>query len=132
MKNKEESAAQALKHLIEVSNKVARRDGDNLYGHPNHCHNVPGKWDRDGSRCEECAAWDAARLVANNEAPPSMLELLSPALVRFKEAYEFMEKAKADKSDSVYETGAMKDAVDWVESASSDLFKAMVEVGFTK
>lgn len=40
-----------------------REDDENDFGDPRHCHNVKGKWDKDGSDCESCAAWDQARAL---------------------------------------------------------------------
>ena len=34
-------------------------------GAPGHSHRVPGHWDRDGSKCEACAAYDALRALLN-------------------------------------------------------------------
>ena len=46
-----------LKHAaLEVL--TARDNDDAPYGHPSHCHGERGKWDRDGSKCEHCAAYD--------------------------------------------------------------------------
>lgn len=128
------SAAQALKNLISLVDKEARKDGENLFGNPGHCHSIPGKWDRDGSVCKSCEAWDAVRKVAKEPAAGQdspMLTAIAPALRQFMEAQEFMAKAKADKTDGVYETGVMRDAYDWVVSAGDSLFKALVEAGFS-
>lgn len=32
---------------------------------PGHMHNVPGKWDHDGSVCRQCESWAAARKLIN-------------------------------------------------------------------
>lgn len=31
---------------------------DDRKGDPRHCHLKPGHWDKDGSPCQSCAAWD--------------------------------------------------------------------------
>lgn len=49
-----------LEALKEAGRKVmAARDKDSLpYGDPGHCHATPGVWDRDGSVCLDCAAYN--------------------------------------------------------------------------
>ena len=37
---------------------TARDPDDEQFGYPGHAHRVRGKWDRDGSTCEQCAAFD--------------------------------------------------------------------------
>lgn len=32
---------------------------------PGHRHNVPGKWDHNGSVCRQCESWAAARKLLN-------------------------------------------------------------------
>ena len=36
---------------------------------PGHSHNVPGKWDKDGTPCEWCATWNAVRKCVKQNAP---------------------------------------------------------------
>ena len=36
---------------------------------PGHCHDIPGRWDEDGSACSWCAHWGTSRtLVATLQA----------------------------------------------------------------
>lgn len=30
---------------------------------PGHSHNVPGRWDHDGSECERCKAWSELKVA---------------------------------------------------------------------
>ena len=36
---------------------------------PGHSHNVPGKWDKDGTPCEWCATWNRVRKCVKQNAP---------------------------------------------------------------
>lgn len=36
----------------------ARDKGDDRTGDPRHCHTKLGHWDKDGSVCKSCAAWE--------------------------------------------------------------------------
>ena len=38
---------------------------------PGHSHNVPGKWDKDGTPCEWCATWNAVRELVKQNVPVS-------------------------------------------------------------
>ncbi len=136
----EEQAAKALVALIRRTNANARKDGDPLEGHPGHCHSKPGHWDATGKPCKECKVWNEARAVANGEevklTEASTLaqaalarEEYQSAVRQFKEAWAFYDMCKADASDSVYETGAMRDALNWKVSASEALYRKMVELG---
>lgn len=56
--------AERLKHELYLLKSAAfevltaRDPDDEQFGYPGHCHRVRGKWDRDGSTCEQCAAFD--------------------------------------------------------------------------
>jgi len=38
---------------------------------PGHCHDVRGRWDKDGSVCEWCALWDQVREFVKQNTKPS-------------------------------------------------------------
>jgi len=39
---------------------------------PGHCHNIKGRWDKDGSECQWCKAWQEIRaaVAANSSSTP--------------------------------------------------------------
>ncbi|MCF6783370.1 hypothetical protein [Stutzerimonas stutzeri] len=51
--------------IVRFIRTINESDRDlSRHGSPYHCHNVRGKWDRDGSHCVECDLWDQLREVA--------------------------------------------------------------------
>ena len=36
---------------------------------PGHCHNVPGRWDKDGSPCDWCETWNRVRECVKQDIP---------------------------------------------------------------
>lgn len=55
--------------LAGPSNESPRRR--NPGAAPLHAHNVPGRWDRDGSPCAWCALWARAEALVAGKAPPA-------------------------------------------------------------
>lgn len=53
-----------LKLAILELNKQARDEEDAPTGNPQHRHSRAGRWDRDGSVCQSCKAWNRALKLA--------------------------------------------------------------------
>lgn len=52
--------------LAGVLKRIMKEMDDDDGEAPGHCHEKKGHWDRDGSPCEGCAAWnDAKALLAS-------------------------------------------------------------------
>jgi hypothetical protein len=39
---------------------------------PGHSHNIPGRWDSDGTPCEWCATWNRVRECVTKNLPTSV------------------------------------------------------------
>jgi len=57
-----------LKLAILELNKQARDVDDNQTGDPRHCHSKRGHWDKDGSVCLSCKAWNDALKLARKKS----------------------------------------------------------------
>lgn len=81
MIKKERRLEEELRTLIESRRRlfaaVVANWLDKTDDAPGHCHNIKGRWDKDGSECQWCKTWQEIRAtVAANDgsAPPGRIK----------------------------------------------------------